>query len=61
MGHNLVEFNCYCLQVRHHTIKLDEDLDPLLSFLPAILADKTKPSVQIFFRQKEALNGASKT
>ena len=61
MDQYLAELDCYGLQVRHHTIKLDEDLDPLLSFLPAILADATKPSVQIFFRQKEALNGASET
>ena len=59
-SHNLIVFN-RGLQVRHHNIKLDEDLDPLLSFLPPILADKTQPSVQVFFRQKDALNGGSNT
>ena len=41
-------------------MKLDEDLGPLLSFLPPILADKSMPSVQVFFRTKDVLNGASK-
>ena len=46
--------------MRHHSIKLDEDLEPLLSFLAPILADKSQPSVQVFFRRKEDLVGASK-
>ena len=46
--------------MRHHDIQQDEYLGPLLSFLPQVIADKSQPSVQIFFRKKEALNGASK-
>ena len=46
--------------MRHHSIKLDEDLEPLLSFLAPVLADKSQPSVQVFFRRKEDLVGASK-
>ena len=46
-------------QVREHDLQQDSDQESLIAFIPPMLADSSRISMQIFFQTKFLLNKAS--